>query len=494
MRKTLLSTVMLFGLTGPTQAELIDRGGGLIYDDVLDITWMQEADAAAGLLDWADAVTWAENLTFGGFEDWRLPSIDVNLDGNVVFCSSASEADCRDNELGYMYYQNLGGTLADNLTGNQGLIENIQPIYWSSTEVAPELVWFFSFDLGGQGTSVKDRLFGFHAWAVRDGDVGPDVLFDGGAPGGQSGLRVSDIGFAASAADFILSGTSTTIANVEFWTIEAEQFEHSVLNYFFFQDGGGFPIGTPILAGVGVNISKVPDPSGADCLALFPNTCVMYSFDLETPAVLEAETVYWIAINLGVDNPSISNTQAFWAQTKSVFMAEAALTLDSSFTVPWQIRFGFDLAFRLNGTSDQNIEIDMKPFGRPNKPNKVNPRSKGKTWVAILSDASFDTPFDPSSQVDIPTVEFGPDGAKANRYKVKDINKDGLGDLLLRFKIRKTGIACGDTEATLTGETFDGISFTGIDSIKTVGCKPKKCKKKHHHNHDSEDDEKHQGN
>jgi hypothetical protein len=35
----------------------------------------------------------------------------------------------------------------------------------------------------------------------------------------------------------------------------------------------------------------------------------------------------------------------------------------------------------------------------------------------------------------------------------------------------KNRIACGDTEATLTGETFDGSPITGIDAVKTVGCK-----------------------
>jgi len=140
------------------------------------------------------------------------------------------------------------------------------------------------------------------------------------------------------------------------------------------------------------------------------------------------------------------------------------------------------------------VDIDIKPG---NKRNVINPRSKGGIWVAVLSDTDPESPFDPSSQVDIPTVEFGPDGAKATRYKVKDINKDGLGDLLLRFKIQKTGIACGDTEATLTGETFDGLIISGTDSIKTVGCKPKKCyKKKHHTKHpddDCDNDEKHHG-
>jgi len=128
-----------------------------------------------------------------------------------------------------------------------------------------------------------------------------------------------------------------------------------------------------------------------------------------------------------------------------------------------------------------NINIDIKPG---NKRNVINPRAKGGIWVAILSNTDPESPFDPLSQVDIPTVEFGPDGAKAIRHKAKDKNKDGLGDLLLRFKIPATGIACGDNEATLIGETFSGQSFTGTDSVKTVGCKSKKHhKKKHHKNH-----------
>jgi len=114
------------------------------------------------------------------------------------------------------------------------------------------------------------------------------------------------------------------------------------------------------------------------------------------------------------------------------------------------------------------VDIDIKPG---NKRNFINPRSRGGFWVAILSDTDSESPFDPASQVDISTVEFGPDGAMAKRYKVKDINRDGLGDLLLLFRTPKTGIACGDTEATLTGETFAGKSFTGTDSIKTIACR-----------------------
>ena len=35
--------VLLFSVTS-VYAELHDRGGGLIYDDVLDVTWLQDAN------------------------------------------------------------------------------------------------------------------------------------------------------------------------------------------------------------------------------------------------------------------------------------------------------------------------------------------------------------------------------------------------------------------------------------------------------------------
>jgi hypothetical protein len=46
-------------------------------------------------------------------------------------------------------------------------------------------------------------------------------------------------------------------------------------------------------------------------------------------------------------------------------------------------------------------------------------------------------------------------------------------DFLAFFKKADTGIQCGDTEATLTGQTNTAESFEGTDSIVTVG---KECK------------------
>jgi hypothetical protein len=115
------------------------------------------------------------------------------------------------------------------------------------------------------------------------------------------------------------------------------------------------------------------------------------------------------------------------------------------------------------GAPGVEIDIDIKP-GNPR--NVINPRSHGGIWVALLSDSEFDP-----LQIDIPTVRLGPTEAAVKRHWVQDLNRDGLSDFLMRFKVRETGIECGDTEATLTGDTFSGQRITGMDSIATVGCK-----------------------
>jgi hypothetical protein len=81
---------------------------------VLDITWTQDANLIMQTDDWDGAVAWADQRIFGGFDDWRLASMSVaaglptGRTASVVDCSTATEEDCRDNELGHMFYQNLG--------------------------------------------------------------------------------------------------------------------------------------------------------------------------------------------------------------------------------------------------------------------------------------------------------------------------------------------------------------------------------------------------
>ncbi len=169
--------VGLLSLASTAQATLIARQAGMVYDDVLDITWAP-ADLWGMTGTWFEAVGWADGLSYEGFEDWRLASLSVaaglptGATDNPVDCSSATEVQCRDNELGYMFYQNLGGVFGDDLDGDQGPFTDIRDVYWSGTEFAsgPFDAWFFLYDLGGQFKD--DKVLGFPAaWAVRAGDV-----------------------------------------------------------------------------------------------------------------------------------------------------------------------------------------------------------------------------------------------------------------------------------------------------------------------------------
>ena len=78
-----------------------------------------------------------------------------------------------------------------------------------------------------------------------------------------------------------------------------------------------------------------------------------------------------------------------------------------------------------------------------------------------------------ATQVDFSTVEFGPGKAwPVHDGHVEDVNHDDIFDMVFHSNTQDTtGIACGDTDATLSGETFGGEAFTGTDSVKTARCK-----------------------
>lgn len=152
-------------LSGAAQAALQGRdlnGDTVVdafYDTDLNITWRRNANVN-GAMTWANAVSWAENSSFGGYTDWRLPTSDT--------CAGF---DCTGSEMGHLWYVELGN-LAGDLTPNVGNFVNVNLYaYWSGTEYAPDTsqARVFNIDQGDQDFGGKENLL--YAMAVRTGDV-----------------------------------------------------------------------------------------------------------------------------------------------------------------------------------------------------------------------------------------------------------------------------------------------------------------------------------
>ncbi|MHB8744171.1 MAG: Lcl domain-containing protein [Sulfuricaulis sp.] len=182
------------------------------YHTSLNITWLADANAAGGAMDWTSANTWAANLNVNGVTGWRLPTMtDPNATCNTVTYSGGP---CGYNnpstsELAHMFYTTLGDKAYYDTSGNPqagygltnpGPFSNVQSNdYWSATEYAPNTygAWLFGTNYGGQ--EVNDKTGSFYAWAVHAGDVGASAvpvpaavwLFSSGLLGliGMSGKR-----------------------------------------------------------------------------------------------------------------------------------------------------------------------------------------------------------------------------------------------------------------------------------------------------------------
>jgi hypothetical protein len=104
--------------------------------------------------------------------------------------------------------------------------------------------------------------------------------------------------------------------------------------------------------------------------------------------------------------------------------------------------------------------IDIKPGSDP---NSININSRGVIPVAILTTDEFN-----ARDVNAETVRFGPSEAYAEQYALEDVDDDGDIDLILHFRTRDAGIAAGDAEAVLTGETREGRRIEGSDSVRVL--------------------------
>ncbi len=194
-------------------AALFDRGGGLIYDNVLDVTWLQDANYAKTLgiapngLTWQEAVAWVSSLAYYDsvrdvvLDDWRLPML-TPINGNDFCYRFLYDGNCdygynvksTKSELAYMFHQNLGlksaytpdsegrpagsfGVTNANIEVPGGDGKSIEifhlesNFYWTAIEYdRPQGgAWVFSFSSGYQGPIGRNNPL--VPWPVMNGDV-----------------------------------------------------------------------------------------------------------------------------------------------------------------------------------------------------------------------------------------------------------------------------------------------------------------------------------
>jgi hypothetical protein len=151
---------------------------------VLDITWLQDANYAKtsgydadGRMTRGKAIAWADQLTYGGFSDWRLPT---TIDGIV---REPRIGFLRDGELSHLFYNDLGlvanTSILSSTDPDLGLFSNIEidryweggPYVMNNGNTLDGMGW--SFQTYDGLTNNANNYRNFSAWAVRSGDVSP---------------------------------------------------------------------------------------------------------------------------------------------------------------------------------------------------------------------------------------------------------------------------------------------------------------------------------
>lgn len=186
MRKIIivLLMVIVIGIPALSFAVLIDRGGGLIYDSDLNITWLQSANnvkrytskfnGVEDIFTFAAGFTYYDSVRNITWSDWRLPATSASPSGAA-------------GELGHLYYTELGNSPGGPLV-NRGPFENLASLatdwYWTGTlvpgtEGGMKEYYIFSFSNGSwnQDCGMPTMSYGNYVLLVRDGDVGPPPAY-----------------------------------------------------------------------------------------------------------------------------------------------------------------------------------------------------------------------------------------------------------------------------------------------------------------------------
>jgi hypothetical protein len=155
-----------------------------LYDTVLNVTWLRNANAN-GRMNWTQANTWAANLVVGAYDDWRLPTMIASPNATVSYAGGTdygynvrtTSGGTVYSEMASLWYDTLGnkaycppGNAECSGAGtpqpgwgltNTGPFQNLQSyLYWSGLGYAPDTDGAWYFGTGGGDAGSTPSAFG----------------------------------------------------------------------------------------------------------------------------------------------------------------------------------------------------------------------------------------------------------------------------------------------------------------------------------------------
>ncbi len=184
----LAATLLATAVANASTLTLVNQDGALmVSDSALNVTW---TDINSGPVNYFQAQTWVASLNaeaYGGYSDWKLPTgagyfTTGTYPGDPTNYGTGFglSTDTANNQLGYLFANELGNTPADSGAlnfGPFGAVGQQSTVYWSSNinDADTSREWAYNTELAGESDTYQKGIEGY-ALAVRAGQVSPVPL------------------------------------------------------------------------------------------------------------------------------------------------------------------------------------------------------------------------------------------------------------------------------------------------------------------------------